>query len=552
MTQAGAQVTPPATLRDLLIALVSGTNPGYTANLPGSLIEDVSSTDVGAITLCDAARVELVNSLTPVGANLFLLNQLGQQFGVPVNQQTNTSALVQFHGTVAMAGFVIAAGFVVSDGQHQYTVVDGGIIGSDGNSALLFASATTSGSWVVPANSITQLITSLPPGIAVTVTNPQAGTPSIGPQTAEQYRAQVVDAGLATAQGVQTMLKTLLANVPGVNPTLTTVLQVNGGGWEVIVSGGDPYLVAYAIYKGVLDVSTLVGSTMVISGITQANPGVVTTTLNHGYVTGNPVTISSANPSAYNGTYSAVVVLDQKRFQLGNAFSGVGLVSLAWSSSAGGTATGSTGTAHGITPGSTFTIAGAAPTGWNGTFTAAAGTGGTTIIWALTPNPGAATVTGSVQSGTANFSTAALPPYVSGGLCTPNSRNVVVSIKDYPDVYSVPYVQPPQQTVTMTVTWNTTATNFIADTSISQYAAPALVSYVNSLGTGVPMNQFELNAVFQSAVAAILPPQLLTRLVFAVSINGVSTPAQAGTGIIAGDPESYFLAQTAGINIVRG
>ena len=51
VTAAGAQPTPPATLLADLIAQVSATNPGYTANLPGSLIENISSTDVGALVM---------------------------------------------------------------------------------------------------------------------------------------------------------------------------------------------------------------------------------------------------------------------------------------------------------------------------------------------------------------------------------------------------------------------------------------------------------------------------------------------------------------------
>ncbi len=129
MTRAGLAPQRPADILAQLLASVAATNPGYTANLPGSLIEDISSTDVGAIVLIDQARVDLVNSLTPYAANPWLLNQLGQVYGVPRSAATTTSAFVQFSGP---PGFVVAQGFVVSDGAHQYTVTDGGIIRSDG------------------------------------------------------------------------------------------------------------------------------------------------------------------------------------------------------------------------------------------------------------------------------------------------------------------------------------------------------------------------------------------------------------------------------------
>ena len=60
LTPAGMQPTAPAVILQWLIGLVTTGQdqygntianpvPGYTANLPGSLIEDISSTDVAAI-----------------------------------------------------------------------------------------------------------------------------------------------------------------------------------------------------------------------------------------------------------------------------------------------------------------------------------------------------------------------------------------------------------------------------------------------------------------------------------------------------------------------
>ena len=83
MTSEGPVPTPPATLRAQLVDSVASTNPDYTANLPGSLIEDIASTDVGALVTMDQARVDAINSVTPYGANAFVLGQLGAQFGIP-------------------------------------------------------------------------------------------------------------------------------------------------------------------------------------------------------------------------------------------------------------------------------------------------------------------------------------------------------------------------------------------------------------------------------------------------------------------------------------
>lgn len=466
MTAAGPVPTPPADIRSLLLAKVAAVNPGYTANLPGSLIEDISSTDVAAIALMDQARVEMINSLTPYGANDFLLMLLGTVYGVPVGSVTNTSAFVVFSGP---PGFVIAQGFTVSDGAHQYSASEGGVIGGSGQTPPLFCVGTVSGAWAVPANTIIQIATSLPPGITVTVTNPLAGTPSPGAETADSYRARVLTAGLAASQGMSRYMKTLLANVPGVQPRLISVRSPATGTWEVICGGGDPYQVGYAIYSALFDISNLVGSTINVTGITKASLGVVTTDLNHGLITGqaNVFLAGVLGMTAANGGPYTVTVVDQKSFTFGVNTSGFGV-------------------------------------------------------------------------------------YTSGGVVTPNSRNIVVNINDYPDTYAIPYVNPPAQTVAITLTWNTTAPFLVSAAAVQQQGTPALAAYVNALPAGVPMNLFELQDAFKEAVTSLVPAQLLTRMVFAVSINGVGVSPLSGTGIIAGDPESYFTTDSTQITITKG
>ena len=463
VNESGLQPQTPAALLAQLIALVSATNPGYTANLPGSLVEDISSTDVGAITLCDSALVELVNSLTPYGANAFLLTQLGNLYGVPQNPETVTSVSEVFTGP---PGLVIDQGFTVSDGTYQYVAQDGGVIGAGGTSQPLFFTATTVGSWAVLSGTVNQIVTPPPSGVTLTVTNPEAGTPGTGAESEADYRVRVLQAGQAIAQGVPTFLKTQLSKVPGVQARLISVLQQSGGGWEIICGGGDPYEVGYAIYQAIPDISTLVGSTLSVSGITMANPGVVTTTLNHGFSTGQVIQIIDSNPTAYNGTYT-ITVITETTFSLG-------------------------------------------------------------------------------------VNTSGFAAYVGSAVVTPNLRNESVSLDDYPNTYVIPFVNPPQQTVTIAVTWNTTSTNFVSSASVAQLGAPAIADYVNAISAGQPMNLFELQDVFQTAIASILSPALLTRMVFSVNINGVGVAPIAGTGIIAGDPESYFLTTDSQITFIQG
>jgi len=468
ITRAGLTPQTPAAILAALIARVMTTNPGYTANLPGSLVEDISSTDVGAVALCDAAMVELVNSLTPHGANAFLLNQLGQVYGVQLGLPSRTSVNVVFSGP---PGFVIPKGFTVTDGTYQYVVQVGGIIATGGDTAALFALATQDGSWSVPTGTVTEVITSVPSSVTptVTVNNPTAGLPASSAESEESYRSRVLQAGLAVSQGMATLLKTALGRVSGVQTRLVSVRQLaNDAGWEVLVGGGDPYEVAYAIFTSLFDVTSLRSSTLSVTNITKANPGVVTTDLNHNYATGQEVEMNEVvGMTQVNGVNYTITVITEKSFSLGVNTSG--------------------------------------------------------------------------------FTT-----YVSGGVVTPNLRNEEVTIDDYPDSYLVPFVRPPSQTVAVTATWNTSSANFVSQASVAQLAGPAIAAYINDIAVGQPINEFEMTTVFQAAVASILAPQLITRLVFDVSINGIGTPVEAGTGIVEGDPESYFETTDGDITVTQG
>lgn len=466
LTKAGVQPASPQTLRDNLVAIALGLDPGLTTNLPGTLIEDIASTDVGALTVIDSAMVDLINSITPYGANEFLLNQLGQIYGVQQGVGSNGSVFVVFTGP---AGFLISQGFEVSDGTSQYIVQDGGIIATGGMSAPLFCVAIQSGVFPIPANTVNTLITSLPPDITVTCTNPNAGLPATGAQTEEEYRAQVIQAGLASAQGFLTYLKTQLRNVPGVQTRLVSVVEDEATeNWQVIVGGGDPYQVANAIFRGIFDITQLEGSSLLVTGITNANPGVVTTNIAHGYANGQIIQINGTSGiSGINGVNFTITVTAPNKFSIGHDTTSSG----AWT---------------------------------------------------------------------------------SGGIVTPNLRNEVVTINDFPDSYNIPFIVPLQQQVAVTFTWNTIAINFVSDSAVSQAATPAIVNYINGIYAGQPINLFQMQRVFEDAVASILSSELISRMDIVVDINGITVAPDMDTGIVEGDIQSYFFTTAGAISVVRG
>ena len=462
ITTAGAIPASPTDLLNAEITAATALAPGLTANLPGSLVEDLASTAAGAVVIQDQAFVDLVNSISPATANPSILYQLGQVYGVEQGQGSNTSVYVVFTG---LAGFVIPIGFTVSDGTYQYTVQDGGIIATSGQTSPLYCLATVQGSWAVPAGTVTQIITSVPAGFTLTVTNPDDGLPGLTAQPISSYQAQVMQAGMVTAQGVPTFIKAQLQKVIGVQARLISIRLVATNQWEIIVGGGDPYQVGNAIFNSVPDISNLVGSTLAVNDITTADPGVVTTDLNHGYATGQVVTIADVDPSWFNNDYT-ITVIDEKSFSIGVDTTG-----------------------H---------------------------------------------------------------SYISGGVVTPNLRNITTTVNDYPDTYNITFVNPPSQTVEIVITWNTISTNLVSPTAVAQLTIPYIVDYINSIPVGFPINTYELQDAFQNAVAPIIPPSQVSKIDYVVTINGVYTEPATGTLLIYGDPESYFSTNSSLVTVVQG
>jgi hypothetical protein len=262
ITSAGIIPATPQQLNDALVAAATALAPGLTTTLPGSLIEDLSSTATGALVVQEQAYVDLLNSVSPLTANPFILDQLGAVYGVQRGIGSNTSVYVTFEGT---PGFVINPGFTVSDGTYQYVVQDGGVIGAAvfpavvGVSPSMYCLATTAGSWAIPIHTVTTLITSKPSPITLSVTNNSVGIPGALAQSIQDYQAQVIQAGLAAAQGMPTFLKTLVQNVPGV-VARTVSFRPAAGDLQILAAGGDPYSVAYAIYRAMFNFGDLVGA----------------------------------------------------------------------------------------------------------------------------------------------------------------------------------------------------------------------------------------------------------------------------------------------------
>lgn len=302
-------------LRADLVSRATELSPGITTDLPGSLIEDIVGTDVGALLIADQIRVDLINSVGPLKANMYMLNLLAQQAGIsPQKTEGSTTVPVTFSGP---AGFVIPQGFLVSDGTYTYQIADATVVLSSGVSSMVTAIATNTGSWAVPVGSVNQILTSLPSDITLTCTNPVAGTPGGAPETNYEFRERVWESQMSTVQGYPGFIRQKLTDVNGVQARLVSVVQ-DGNSWIIMCGGGDIYEMAGAIFKSAGDIGRLKGTTVDVTGITNTNPGVVTTGITHGLTSGQVINISGVKGiTGVNDVPLTVTVLTPHTFSIG-------------------------------------------------------------------------------------------------------------------------------------------------------------------------------------------------------------------------------------------
>lgn len=178
----------------------------------------------------------------------------------------------------------------------------------------------------------------------------------------------------------------------------------------------------------------------------------VRTAGNHTFSVGNTITISGATPGDYNGNFTIASVPDSTRFtyqivesppaSAGSGFTATKITGIAstvislTSSTTSGvtTATARTSAPHGLTVGSTVSIAGAAGAEYNGTFTVTGVSGGDTFTYTITrrENPPTSATGGAAKVGSNTYSIASISRvagstevgiYITGSIATGNGNN---------------------------------------------------------------------------------------------------------------------------------
>lgn len=310
--------TEQSVLQNNLQTLATQLSPGLTTNLSSTLIEDITSSVVAALLQMDQMKVAAVNAISPLNAPSDMLDGFGEIYGVKRGQGANPSVYVNLTGT---AGLFLAKGFQFTDGQYLFETQENVTIPSTGFLPNLYILATTTGGYTIPPYSVTQVVGAIPRGYTLSVENTQFGTMGEDPENDADYRARVLQAGMATCQGTPGFIKTCLQKVPNIisrSIAVKMVRDVNDApvGYSVMADGGDPSQIAGAIYESCFDLLNLRKSVNTIAAIERGNPCTITTEMTHGLKSGQNITISGVNgPSMVNGNF-VVTVNDGSHFTI--------------------------------------------------------------------------------------------------------------------------------------------------------------------------------------------------------------------------------------------
>lgn len=395
---AGIQPTDPAVLYQNYTQQVANLVPGYTVTLPAGLVTDLASTATGALTVIDQARVDIINSVSPYGVNEPLLEELSYVYGTMKTPETNVSVLVVFVGT---PGLPISRGFLVGDGNYAYAVVSGFIIPASGQTPPILCVAQETGTWAVPAGSVTTLISSVPAEYTLTCNNQQAGNPPTAAEGLAPFRARMMQEGMFAVQGTPPALKASVLRVTGTRSSQVAVRQPTTGKWAVVVGAdaADRNEIGYAIFRAMPDISALTNDVQ--------------------------------NP---NGT-------------------------------------------------------------------------------------------------------------------TPERASV--TIYDYPDEYTVPYVVPNSQNVALLIQWSSTQTSFIDQDTVQALARQAIAEYINQITVGDPINLFQVQEIFIDSIVKLAQRQFISRIDINVTIDGEASPPAEGSSLVYGQTYAYFSITTQAIQVQR-
>ncbi|MDY3559430.1 Ig-like domain repeat protein [Gemmata sp. JC673] len=313
---------------------------------------------------------------------------------------TNTAAPAQ-NATIALMAWANGVVTVTTAGTHNFrngdvVTIAANNTASPAGSAIPSAPAGYNGTFVVTVLSNTQFQYALqlnpgffvssfvPPGIQTIVNQQVIGA---------SWLAGQVTITTQQAHGLTVGSQVQIANLSpaGYNGTYTITSVPNGNTFTYALAG-DPGVYSNPSVTNGVTTSTITNATW------AGGTATFTTSTAHILTVGQTVTISGVNPTGYNGTYQVTFIGSGNTFQVSiptaqGTFvvpraTGVRVTQIQSATWANGVITANTNGAHNLAVGDTFTISGALPAGYNGTYTVASVVDLDTFTFARATDPG--------------------------------------------------------------------------------------------------------------------------------------------------------------------
>ncbi len=243
--------------QDILAGVQRDQDDAFGGGLNPSLSTpqgQIASSETAIIADKDSQILFLANNFDPAYASGRFQDAIARIYGLTRNPPEPSTAQCL---CVGLASTVIPTGALATDGTNEWTCTQGGTIPIGGSITLPFA-CVVNGPIAVPANSINQIVQTILGWDTINNLSPGVEGSDVESRADFEHRRQLSVAGNSKSM-IQSVIAAVLA-VPGVidaygysNDTASPVtvggVTIAANAIYVCVSGGDPQLVANAIWS---------------------------------------------------------------------------------------------------------------------------------------------------------------------------------------------------------------------------------------------------------------------------------------------------------------
>lgn len=135
------------------------------------------------------------------------------------------------------------------------------------------------------------------------------------------------------------------------------------------------------------------------------------------------------------------------------------------------------------------------------------------------------------------------------GYVTPNVRNHLITVSDWPDEYKIPLVVPMEQDVKVNFQWRTDGTSYLNNETILSLIDFPVRDYINNIYAGNVINLNTLKEIFLDSTSGSINRDRFTYLRVTVTVDGSITEPDTDTDVVSGDRFSYFFADTGSVSV---